>query len=181
MADVKQLINDFYRVAVNRDFARDINFRILSIETGGTTSASFDEDDLVYARAAALPARAITPVSVPYMGLKFNIPGVATYPSSEAYTLKFYSDAKSKIRQKFEQWTRDIFDDASSSGNYFTPRATSTIDLVQLDNQNNKIAQYQLVGVSCVTCGPLAYSMSDGTGATIDFEATLSYHYWRRK
>jgi len=181
MADVKQLINDFYRVAVNRDFARDINFRILSIETGGTTSASFDEDDLVYARAATLPARAITPIAVPYMGLKFNIPGVATYPSSEAYTLKFYSDAKSKIRQKFEQWTRDIFDDASSSGNYFTPRATSTIDLVQLDNQNNKIAQYQLVGVSCVNCGPLTYSMSDGTGATIDFEATLSYHYWRRK
>tara|TARA_R110000868_G_scaffold92628_1_gene256980 strand:- start:115 stop:660 length:546 start_codon:yes stop_codon:yes gene_type:complete len=180
MADVKQLITDFYRVAQNRDFARDFNFRLLSISTGGTTSASFGEDDLVYLRAAELPARAITNVPVPYMGLKFNIPGNATYPGSEGYQLRFYADAKSQIRQKFEQWTRDTFDDATSTGNYFTPRATSVIDMVQLDNQNNKIAQYQLVGVSVINCGPLGYNISDGTGATIDFTATISYHYWKQ-
>ena len=181
MADTKQLITDFYRVAQNRDFTRDFNFRLLSIDSGGTTSVSFNEDDLVYLKAAELPARQITNVSVPYMGLKFNIPGNASYPGSESYSLKFYADAKSQIRQKFEQWTRDTFDDATSTGNYFTPKATSVIDMLQLDNQGKKIAQYQLVGVSVISCGPLAYNISEGTGATVEFTATISYHYWRKK
>lgn len=180
MADVKQLISDFYKVAQNRDFARDFNFRLLSIETGGTTSTTYDEDDLVYIKTAALPARDIQVISVPYMGLNFNIPGTATYPGSQAYQLLFYADAGSKIRQKFEQWSKDVFDDATSSGNYFTPRATSTIDMVQLDNQNNRIAQYKLIGVSPVSVGALSYNIAAGTGATIDFTATVSYHYWRR-
>ena len=180
MADVKQSITDFYRVAQNRDFARDFNFRLLSIDGGGTTSATFDEDDLVYLKSATLPARSITNVPVPYMGLAFNVPGGATYPGSDGYSLKFYADSQSRIRQKFEQWSRDIFDDANSTGNYFTPRATSTINMVQLDNQLTKIAQYKLVGVSCISCGALNYEMSTGTGNTIDFEATISYHYWTR-
>lgn len=181
MADVKQLITDFYKVAQNRDFARDFNFRLLSIETGGTTAVTYDEDDLVYIKTATLPARDITNVQVPYMGLNFNIPGNATYPNSNAYTLKFYADAGSRIRQKFEEWSRDVFDDATSSGNYFTPRATSTIDMVQLDNQNNRIAQYQLVGVSPISVGQLDYNIATGRGESIEFQATVSYHYWRRK
>lgn len=179
MADVKQSITDFYRVAQNRDFARDFNFRLLSIDTGGATSATYDEDDLVYLKSAILPARDITNVPIPYMGLTFNVPGGATYPGSAGYALKFYADSQSKIRQKFEQWTRDVFDDANSTGNYFTPRATSTINMVQLDNQLTKIAQYKLVGVSVISCGPLSYNMTGG-GAAIDFDATVSYHYWTR-
>jgi len=181
MADVKQLITDFYKVAQNRDFARDFNFRLLSIETGGTTAVTYDEDDLVYIKTASLPARDITNVPVPYMGLNFNIPGNATYPGSNSYALTFYADAGSSIRQKFEEWSRDVFDDATSSGNYFTPRATSTIDMVQLDNQNNRIAQYQLIGVAPVSVGALQYNIATGTGQTIEFTATISYHYWRRK
>jgi len=180
VSDVNQLITDFYRVAQNRDFARDFSFRLLSI-TAGSTTATFTQDDLVYLKAAELPARAITNVGVPYMGLKFNVPGNATYPGSDGYTLRFYADAKSQIRQSFEKWTRDTFDDATSTGDYFVPKSNSTIDMVQLDSQNNKIAQYQLVGVSIINCGPLAYSISDGTGSTIEFTATVSYHYWTRK
>lgn len=181
MADVKQLITDFYRVAAARDFARDINFRLLSINTGGTSTITFNEDDLVYIKAATLPGRAITNVQVPYMGLKFNIPGTANYPGSEGYELKFFCDANSQLRQKFEQWSKDIFDDATSTGNYFTPRQTSTIDMVQLDKQNNRIAQYQLVGVAVNDVGALSYNMSEGTGATVEFTAKVTYHYWRKK
>ena len=52
MADTNQTITDFYRVATNREFARDFNFRVLSINTGGATNAAgqvitFTEDDLV--------------------------------------------------------------------------------------------------------------------------------------
>lgn len=180
MADVKQLIADFYRVASARDFQRDIQFRVLSITPGGTT-VTFDENDLVYAKAATLPSRAITNAQVKYMGLNFNLPGTATYPNSEAYTLKFYNDAKNNLRQKFEDWSRDIFNDTNSTGNYFPPTQASTIDLVQLDTQMNRVAQYQLVGVSIRNVGDIGYSIGDGTGQIVDFDVTMAYHYFIRK
>lgn len=180
MADVNQLITDFYRVAANREFARDYNFRVLNINTGGVADITFDNDDLVYVKTATLPERAITNVAVPYMGLNFNVPGNATYPGSDAYTLTFYADARSQIRQKFEQWSQAVFNDATSTGNYFSPKQTAVIDLVQLDNQMNKIAQYQLVGVSVRSVGPLSYNIAEGVGNTVEFTATLSFHYWRK-
>jgi len=180
MADVNQLISDFYRVAQNREFARDYNFRVLSINTGGASNVTFDQDDLVYIKTASLPERAISNVTVPYMGLNFNLPGNATYPGSDAWPLTFYADAQSKIRQKFEQWSQDIFNDANSTGNYFAPKQTAIIDLVQLDNQMNKTAQYQLVGVSVRSVGPLQYNISEGVGNTIEFTSTVSFHYWRK-
>ena len=45
MPDVQQTISDFYRVATERDFSRDFQFRVLSIDAGGASSTTFDEDD----------------------------------------------------------------------------------------------------------------------------------------
>jgi hypothetical protein len=108
------------------------------------------------------------------------LPGNAVYPGSDAYTLTFYADANSTIRQKFEDWSRYVFDDANSTGFYFTPGPTSVIDLVQLDNQMNKVAQYSLIGVSPRSVGALNYNIAEGTGTTIEFAATISYHYFTR-
>lgn len=180
MPAVKQLIADFYRVAAARDFQRDIHFRVLSISPGGTTT-TFDENDLVYAKAASLPGRSITNVTTSYMGLDFNIPGVVKYPDSANYGLTFYNDAKNNIRQKFEDWTRDTFNDTSSTGNYFTPTQSSTIDLIQLDAQMEKVAQYQLVGVSIRDVGGIKYDMSAGKGAIVSFDVSMAYHYFIRK
>jgi len=180
MADVNQLITDFYRVATTREFARDFNFRVLSINTGGASTVTFDENDLVYVKTASLPGRNIQNIPVPYMGLKFNVPGSVDYPGSDSYEMTFYADANSQIRQKFEQWSTDIFDDSNSTGNYFSPKQTAIIDLVQLDNQLNSVAQYQLVGVSVRNVGPLNYTIAEGTGSVIEFTVTVSFHYWRK-
>lgn len=181
MPDVRQTISDFYRVAVERDFARDFQFRVLSLDSGGASTVTFDEDDLVYCTAANLPARAISNVPVPYMGLQFNVPGNATYPNSEGYNLTFYCDQNSQIRQKFEDMSRDIFDDATSTGNYFAPRQSAVIDLVQLDTQLDAVAQYQLVGASVRSVGELTYNISSGSGQFVTFAATMAYHYFRRR
>lgn len=181
MPDVRQTISDFYRVAVERDFARDFQFRVLSIDSGGASTVTFDEDDLVYCTAANLPGRNITNVPVPYMGLTFNVPGNATYPGSDGYSLTFYCDQNSQIRQKFEDMSRDIFDDATSTGNYFAPRQSAVIDLVQLDTQLDAIAQYQLVGASVRNVEALSYNISAGSGQFVTFNATMAYHYFRRR
>ena len=186
MASVNQLIQNFYTAAQSRDFARDYNFRVLSISTPGVTNAAgqpltfTESDDLVYVKSAVLPEREITNVPVPYMGLNFNVPGNATYPNSNAYTLTFYCDAKSSIRQKFEDWSRYVFNDENSTGYYFTPGPTSVISLIQLDNQMNSVAQYNLIGVSPRNVGALTYNIAGGTGETVEFTATLSYHYFTR-
>ena len=75
----------------------DNNFDTLA-EVANAGSQTFDEDDLVYCTAGSLPARSITNVAVPYMGLNFNIPGNATYPGSEGYSLQFYCDQNSQIQ-----------------------------------------------------------------------------------
>ncbi len=62
MAATKQTIQDFYRGASARDFSRDVQFRVLSISPQGTT-IKFDENDIVYARTATLPGRAIQAVN----------------------------------------------------------------------------------------------------------------------
>ena len=175
MAATKQTIQDFYRVASERDFARDVQFRLLSITPQGT-SIKFDENDLVYARTATLPSRAIGNVATKYMGLTFNLPGLATYPNAEAYTISFYCDAKSDLRNRFLQWTTDTFDDAVSTGNFLTPTQNATIDLVQLDNNFERINQYQLVGVSIRSVGAMNYVMAAGTGEVLNFDVTLAYH-----
>lgn len=179
MADTTQTIQSFYRVVTERDFSRKFNFRVININAGDSSSQVWNEDDLVYARTAALPARDITEVTVPFMGLDFHIPGSAKYTGSDAYAIEFYSDQKSNLRQKFEDWTRDVFDDITSTGNYFAAKQTAVIDLVQLDNQLNRVSQYQLVGVSPRSVGALEYDVTNG-GEFVTFTVTLAYQYFRR-
>tara|TARA_B100000700_G_scaffold277802_1_gene325447 strand:+ start:322 stop:873 length:552 start_codon:yes stop_codon:yes gene_type:complete len=181
MPDVNQTITDFYRVAQDKDFQRDFQFRVLNIQGGDGTTASFTEDDLVYIRTATLPGKTIQNKTVPYMGLQFNVPGSVTYDGSAAWAVQFYCDQSSAIRQTFEKYLQDIFDDETSTGNYFMPKSTAIVDLVQLNTQLEAVASYQLVGVYATSLGALSYSPADGTGDTMKFDATLAYQYWRRK
>jgi hypothetical protein len=179
MAATKQTIQDFYRVAQARDFSRDVQFRLLNMGVNGTDT-TFDEDDFVYIRTASLPARGISPVQAKYMGLNFNLPGVATYPNSDNYTMQIYCDQNSFVRNKFMEWSRDIFDDNDSTGNYLTPKATSTIDLLQLDHNFLEKERYKLIGVSIRNVGDISYTIAEGTGTVATFNLTLAYHYWNK-
>jgi len=179
MADVHQTIQDFYTQAQANDFSRSNLFRVLNINFGDGSTQIVTENDLVYARTASLPAKNITNNAVPYMGLNFNIPGIAQYPNSDSYVINFYADAAQKIREKFLAVVNDTFNDATSTGNYFTPKQSAVIDLIQLDKQLNKIAQYQLVGVSIRDVAALEYDITS-VGDIQNFNVTLAYHYWRK-
>ena len=100
MANIQQGIQDFYRVAQDRDFTRDFQFRVLDVSDRG--SPVLTQDDLVYATAANLPGREIANIPTPYMGLQFNLPGTASYPDSGGYSLTFRSDSENQIRTIFQ-------------------------------------------------------------------------------
>lgn len=170
-----QRILDFYKVAQERDFARDFQFRVLDVADQGASILT--QDDLVYARSAALPARAIANQSVPYMGLQFNVPGAGNYPGSDSYAIQFYADGEHNIRQIFEAWSNRTFDDRISSGEY-SIHGNSIITLAQLNQKYEVQNLYRLFGVYPVQVGQLDYDMT-GNGAVVAFEATLAYQFWR--
>ena len=177
MANIKQGIQDFYRVAQERDFTRDFQFRILDIMDRGVSVCT--QDDLVYAQTAQLPARAVANQTLPYMGLSFNIPGAATYTGSEGYAIQFRADGEHILRTIFENWQRDIFDDDTSTGTYRL-YSNSTITLGLLNQNLDVTRTYELVGCWPVTVGEIGFDTA-GTGAPLNFTATLAYQYWRRK
>ena len=176
----KLLINNFYETAREYDFSRDIHFRVVQIvpDPALGLGSFMTEKELVYAKSAKLPQRAITNVEASYMGLKFNLPGVATYPDSASYSIEFYSDSESKLRNKFEAWSRKLFNDTNSTGNYNIPTQNAYIQLAQLNPKREIVQQYKLVGASLRNVGEMDYKMAEGTGQVVSFNATIAYHYY---
>jgi len=176
MADIKQTIQDFYKVAQTRDFARDFQFRVLDVSNKGVPV--FTEDDLVYATAATLPGKQITPKDVPYNGFSFRIPGTVTYNNSDGFTIGFYCDATTNARVQMENWVTETFNDETTTGDGVLHN-NSTITLVQLDTKFEPLRTYKLFGVFPVNSGDISYSMV-GTGEVINMDITLAYQFYRR-
>jgi hypothetical protein len=168
-------IENFYNAAAGNDFARTNLFRILNL--GGTR---FSNEELLYVTTTTLPGRSITNISVPFMGLTFNVPGTATYPNSGAFNVTFRVPQNLSIRRKFEQWTREIFNDIDSSGNYNIPNAdlSNQITMVLLDKRGTPLRTYTLFGAYCQSVGEINLDITS-TGDIITQQATLAYQYWR--
>jgi hypothetical protein len=170
-----QTIRKFYDRAITRDFSRDFLFRVAALDMHGI---HLGEEELLYVKTANLPGRAITNVPTPYMGLNFNVPGNTTYPGSDNYSLTFYLDKESSLRQQFETASRNLFDDRSSTGVYGTPSPDDSITLWQLDKELNPISQYNLIGASIRNINDVSYNIAAGTGQTVELTVTIAYHFY---
>ena len=176
---VNQTIQNFYRSAADKDFSRDFLFRVTQMQLQGVPA--LEEGDLIYVKTAQLPGRSIGNVAVPYMGLNMNVPGAVTYPGSEGYALSFYLDADSSLRNYFETASRSLFDDQTSTGEYGTPDDDFFIQLAQLDKELEPISEYKLVGASLRNISDIGYSIAEGTGQTVQIDATVSYHFYTKE
>ena len=176
MADVPT-IQDFYKVAQERDFNRKNQLRVLSIDAGPGFSVQFDQDDLVYVRTNRLPARNVQSSDASFMGLDFHIPGNVKYDGSGDYALDIWADQQLDLYDKFVQWSRQVFDDADSTGNYFAPKAGATMTLVAVDNELNAVRKIKLVGVFIKNVNAVEYEISDA-GSIQNFGISISFHYW---
>tara|TARA_E500000318_G_C3569248_1_gene217106 strand:- start:9746 stop:10324 length:579 start_codon:yes stop_codon:yes gene_type:complete len=176
MADIKQTIQDFYKVAQSRDFARKFQFRILDVSNKG--ASVFDEDELVYATGATIPGKTIGAQEVPYNGFTFRVPGTVSYTNSEAFNITFYCDANTSTRIKMENWVEETFSDSTTTGDGVLHN-NSTITLAQLDTQFEVLRTYKLFGVFPVTVGDLEYDMTN-TGEILTFQGGFAYQFFRR-
>jgi hypothetical protein len=170
-----QGIENFYDAAISNDFARNNLFRVIAL--GGTR---FTTNELMYVTSTTLPGRAITNIPVPFMGLSFNVPGTATYPNSQGWQVTFRVPQNLSIRRKFEDWTKQVFDDANSTGSYNIPSkdASNQITLSLMDKQGNALRTYTLYGAYCQTVGDLTLNITTA-GEILEQQITLAYQYWR--
>lgn len=177
MADIfsNQTIQNFYETAYRKDFARTNLFRLISIETGDA-GINFSDEDLVYVKSTSLPRRAISNIPLPFMGLKFNLPGTASYPGSDSWSVTFRMPADLSLRAKLEAWTRATFDDATSTGAYNLGNL-GTIVLALMDKAGNVIRDYRLVGAYCTSFGEYNLDITS-EGTVVEQTLNIAYQYW---
>ena len=171
-------IQNFFAAAAVKQFSRDFLFRVQEITLGSTGLSLNGNDDLLYAKSAALPGRTIQNHEVNYMGLTFNVPGRAQYSNSAAYSIEFYADAHNTVRDKLEEASRATFDDVTSKGEYGMPGPQDVMTLALLDKQLKTKKTIRLIGASIRDIGDMSYQIADGTGAVVSFPCSFSYHFY---
>lgn len=169
-------IQNFYDAARTTDFSRDFQFRILQI--GSNQYNQEFQNRMVFLSTASLPNRTINNQTVPYMGLTFNVPGSVSYAGSEGWNVTFRMPQDFSLRDTLERWQVSTFDDETSTGDYSLPSRDSVIHLALLNNAGTAIREYVLYGVYVTALGEVGYDLK-GSGAPVEFSATLAYQYWR--
>lgn len=175
MAD--QTIQNFFTHAIDRDFSRDFLFRVVDINFG-PGGYKLTEQELLYAKTATLPERAIVNHSVKYRGLDFQVPGSVTYGGATNYSIDFYCDSSSDLRYSLLLESRRVFDDQTTTGDYNIPTRGATITLQQLNKRLEGVMEFTLFGASIRTVGSINYDMAGGTGAVMSFPCNIAYHYF---
>jgi hypothetical protein len=169
-------IENFFNQAVMKQFSRDFHFRVKQIVIEG---ASFSgEDDLIYARSAALPAREISNKNANYAGQNFNVAGSSSYPNSEAYTIEFYVDEQMDLRRKLEGASRAVFNNETTTGEYGMAGRDSYMILEVIDKELATVETIKLIGVGIRNVGEIDYQIADGTGEIKNFPCTFAYHFY---
>lgn len=169
---MSQSIQSFYRTAQVRNFSRDYQLKVIDFRTGKLQDA-----DLCYIRTTSLPGRKIESHAVPYAGLNFNLPGTASYPGSDSWTVKFLVDQRFIARKRLEKAQRDTFDDKTTKGKMALPGPNSVITLALHNDNGNVVNKYNLYGCFIKEIGNIEYDLS-GSGKPVECTVTLAYQYW---
>ena len=157
-------IQTFFGRASIKQFSRDFLFRVKQINIEGVSLVG--NEDLVYARSAQLPGRAV-------------------YPGSEGYSIEFYHEEELELRSKFEKASRAVWsgmtEDGSfpdSKGEFGMPGGGSVINLEVIDKELKPVKSIKLIGASIRDIAPTDYAIADGTGEILKFAVTFAYHFY---
>lgn len=171
-------IPDFYNRAKKHDFLRTNNFRVTQLNLGAKAQPLIGEDELLYAEGADLPGRKINNIPVEFDGIDFNVDGNASYPGSDSYKLVFRVDAAGNFRNKLEWLQRNIFNDQTATGNYWTSGDDAYIVLTTFSKGGDVLTSYRLVGASLKEIGAMKFEWSKSKGEICTVETTWSYHFY---
>ena len=174
---VNQTIGNFLNTLIKRDGQRNNLFKVLALNT---KVLSLTNEDMVYIKAAQLPGRTNPTANVPYMGMNFAYnTSTVQYPGAEDYGLTFLFDAAGELRQKFEQASRLIFNDLTTSGNWNVPTLQDIMTVAPLNNQYEPAAYYHLYGVAFKGFDAVNFEIASGDGSMVELPAHISFYYYK--
>lgn len=126
-------------------------------------------------KASQLPGKNIGIIEVPYLNQKAKLAGDATF---DDLTVTIMLDNDFSVRNELESWMENIRSNSTSVGD--DPALyKQTGSIIQLDNSNVEIAQYDFIGLWPNVLSPLDESFE--TNDTIaEYTVTFSYDYWQR-
>lgn len=177
-------IQNFYGAAVQNDFARLFQFRVLALQMNtNRVNYGYQNGPNVYVETANLPGRTVNNVPVPFMGMSFNVPGTTSFPGSNNYPVVFRCDQSYSIRADLEKLLVNTFHIGNTAGQYNTPGQNNILTM-QLFGKNTgdqvgpqAVRTYTLFGVYLVSLADTLYDVKD-TGTVSTINATLAYQYW---
>jgi len=177
-------IQNFYGSAVQNDFARLFQFRVLALQMNSNRiNFGYQNGPNVYIETANLPGRTINNIPVPFMGMSFNVPGTTSFPGSNNYPVVFRCDQSYAIRSDLEKLLVHTFHIGNTAGQYNTPGQDNILTM-QLFGKNvgdqtgpQAVRTYTLHGVYLVSLADTQHDVKD-TGTISTITATLAYQYW---
>lgn len=174
---VNQTIVDFQNTLIKRDGLRNNLFKVMALNT---KVLSLTNEDMVYIKTAKLPGRKNPTASVSYMGMKFYYnTSTIEYPGADDYQLKFIFDNNGELRRKFEDASRLIFNDLTTSGTWNVPTTSDIMTVAPLNNLYEPSAYYHLYGVAFKGFEPVDFSIADGDGQVVELTCNISYWYYK--
>lgn len=171
-------IGGFYKQALQKDFSRIHQMRVVNIGPGGFIT----KDDNVYITTAVLPGYAIANQQVPFMGMQFNVPGSANFPGSDQWSVTFRCDAQLNIREKILNWQKTIFnafpDEITNSVGAYNPKGIETYaDLAVFGRDGRTVRGIKLIGCYPTNLGEIQYDATNN-GDVATMQVTLAYQWW---
>jgi len=126
-------------------------------------------------KIAQLPGRTINIIEVPYAGQTVKLAGDNTF---EDLTITFSVDTDFSVKTEIEQWMEMIRESNSSVGT--TPAEYKrTGDIIQLDENDDEIAQYKFYGMWPTSLDPVELGF-DQKDTIMEQSCTFSIDYWDR-
>jgi len=126
-------------------------------------------------KTSQLPGKIITPIEVPFMGMKTKIAGDAIY---EDLTTTILLDTDFSVRNELESWMNSIKQNGSAVGDEpAIYKQTGT--LIQLGNKGVKLAEYSFIGIWPSNITPIELGF-ESTDQIAEYTVTWSYDYWLR-
>lgn len=171
-----QTIGTFINTFAKRDGQRNNLYRILSLNTRVLT---LTEEDLVYAKAGRIPGRTNPTATIPYMGMNLPYNTSTVQYDNEDFSINFIFDAKQELRTKFEQASRTVFNDLTTTGNWAAPSLSDIMTVATLDMNLEPIAYYHFYGVAFKGIDAVEFDMSGGDGSIVEIPAHFSYYYYK--
>lgn len=126
-------------------------------------------------KASQIPGKNVAPIEVPYLNHKVKIAGDVTF---DDLTVTILLDNDFSVRNELESWQESIRSNSEIFGT--DPAMYKQIgSLIQLDNNEIELAQYDFVGLWPNSISPLDLAWE--TNDTIaEYTVTFSYDYWNR-